>query len=448
MSDDHSRDRSKATQAGPLAGAGKPARRGPAARTMQGLPVMDPAQAQRIARAGISGRPPVTSPAAPPSSAPAPAATEHEKDRDSDTRYMEPPSEALGRAQTEAVLQVPQPVVRAPSASPPVPPAPLSPSAAERGPGLLGSTLHRAGRTHEPPVQAHAPAGPGLFSTSLSNMHDHEAPKPNAPRGPLTNNQAPEAWRDDVRRVAERSPAPPRPKVQPGPTASLRLKLDGDAYEEQPYRAPKSALPSVLLWLLVLGLAGGAAAYYVQGHGGVNAVIGRLRGLMQGTPTSAPAAAPAAEATQPTAPAAPPTAADQAQPPAAAAQPQQPAAAAAPPAEQPAQPPAAAAAPVAPPTAAGAEEARQLAHPDPPAAEAPTAPAKAPATAAPAKKAESKPRPEPKPKAPLRRQAPIVKVRPLDNTSTPPGNLDTPPTPPDMPYVPVPADPPAPDEPR
>ena len=488
MSDDNSRERplgtrspsAKATQAGVAPEKGP--KRGAAARTMIGLPVIDPTQAQRIARAGLSGRPPVSSAppervvhSAPPERvipAPVPAASqadEPEDQRDSDTRYMEPPSEVLGRAQTEVVPPLQQPFAHVPEAPPP-PVGPFSipvPPPPDPGPGLFGSTLQRAsgaGARAQPRVPPAANAGPGLISSSLHAMHDPEAPKPSAPRTSFSThqapnqapNQAPDAWRDDVRRMAERGPAQ-RPKVMPGPTASLRLKLEGDISEEQPYRAPKSALPGLLLWLLILGGLGAGAYFYAESQGGVTAVIERLRGAR------GPALAPGSTAPG-AVPAAPPTAAQQ---PAAApqvepsaAQPQQPAAA-------PAQAPAAAApgdpaaapptaAPTAPTAPTADDGARSLADPDPPQDTPSQAPAAAPPAAAnspatPTKAATpSKPKAQSKPKAsakPVRRSEPVVKVRPLEGSS-PSSPSAAPPAPPDMPYVPVPADPPAPDEPR
>ena len=405
---------------------------------------------------------------------------------DSDDRYMDPPSETHGVQQDELVRQLNEDTeARARVATPSHTP----------GQGLFGSTLrahtagparvdldHEARRyTRQQPddpylrdtVEAGDAGSVGLFQGALDHtvraqpIAAQAAVTTRPPPAPIGVRAAPEAWRDEVRRMVERAPSKgPGPAVpsapssqQPGgfggPSApggtggpgvpgsfkpSLRLKLDADVIEESAYRAPKSGLPKLLVWLVVLGLIGGGFWYFAESQGGVAGLIKRFNGSQPTLTTQDPqppgAAAPSAPTVDPSAaqPTAAPTAAAPSQPTAA----------------TPA--PAAAAQPTAPTQPSAAPQAAT--KPDEPAVTPPPAEqpkAEAPKAAAPAAKpTPAAPKPAaPKPARPVRTQQPVVKVRPIEAAPSAP-ETTAPPTPdhPDIPYVPMPGDPPAPDEPR
>jgi hypothetical protein len=349
---------------------------------------------------------------------------------------MEPPSEALARAQTQPAVQsiapargsFPLNLSRAPAAAPAVEPQraasarPFAPSA-------------------RPPQSV--PAARQTFHEQAPHAPQQRPTATVQARG--TSAQAPEAWRNAVRSMAERGGGAPGPASPPPTQAggnSLRLKLDVQGDEEEHYRGvPKSKLPGVLLWLIVLGLLIGGGAYYAEGHGGVGAIASRLHLFSEDEPEETPddAAPPAAAA--PSAAAAPtaaaPSAADPAgQAPPSAASPKAVVPAANPPAQQPNG--------LATPTE---ENARQLADPDPPGEQVGTKPVTKPAAST--KPAAAKPpakKPAPHASRPAVRHDPIVKVRDLEGAPAAPSS-SAPPEPPDMPYAP-PYDPPAPDEPR
>jgi hypothetical protein len=406
---------------------------------------------------------------------------------DSDDRYMDPPSETHGDERDELVRRLNEDAAaRARTAA-----APSYRPVQTPAQGLFGSTLraHTAGHARfEPAREAQrytrqqpdaAPGEPynggnvGLFQGALD--HTLQAPPVAAQAAAATRPQpppvggraaAPEAWRDEVRRMVERAPtnrpAPPAPSVpspqQPsgpsglggfggpggpsGPSVpgsskpSLRLKLDADAVEES-YRAPKSGLPKLLVWLAFLGLIGGGFAYFAQSQGGVAALIKRFSTAQPTLTTQDPQPPAAAASTAPTVDPNAPM--------------QQPPAAAVPAAEATQAPPQAAApAAVQPASAAPAPAAPQAAAKP---AEAPAAVPKPPADSPKAAEPQAaKPAPKPaapKPARPVRPQQPVVKVRPIESAPSAP-ETTAPPTPdhPDIPYVPMPGDPPAPDEPR
>ena len=284
---------------------------------------------------------------------------------------------------------------------------------------------------------------------------------PTPPGGPY-NSSAPESWRSAARNVAERS----KKSARPGPKSDsqhLHLKLDADSYDD--YRGvPKSRLPVIVLaFLLLLAVAGGGA-YWAQNHGGLAALASRLHLVPQaleppatppqdqdqplGTRNEGVAASPqpsangAAQALAgPANPASGPSAAPTAAQPSAAVQ-----AASKPPAEPtPAQ---AAATPQGEPRAPTAADsnAQALADPD--------APTEQPARTPPVQRTAARgatvtPQVKPaahKPSVPrtVVRHDPVIKIRDL----AAPQNLDAPPEPSGMPYVPAPSEPPAPDEPR
>jgi hypothetical protein len=402
---------------------------------------------------------------------------------DSDDRYMDPPSETDGVERDELVRRLNEE-----SAAHARPVAPSYRPVQTPGQGLFGSTLRA--HTSQPRVAPEREAqryslsqesiesgdagNVGLFQGALDHTLQAQpvaaATRPPPPPAPTGRGAAPEAWRDEVRRMVERAPtnrpgptAPSAPSApgpqQPtgpsgpsglggfgGPTGpsgpgipgsskpSLRLKLDADAVEES-YRAPKSGLPKLMVWLVILGLIGAGFAYFAQSQGGVAALIKRF-GTAQPTLITQDPQPPSAAA--PSAPTVDPNAAVQ-QPPAAAspgAAPTQPPPTAAPSAPQ----PASATAPAAPPqTAAKPAEPAAVAKPQPEAPKAAEQPAAKPAAAKPV---------APKPR-PVRPQQPVVKVRPIESAPSAP-DTTAPPTPdhPDIPYVPMPGDPPAPDEPR
>lgn len=401
---------------------------------------------------------------------------------ESDTRYMEPPSETHGVEREEMVRRL-RDDTEASAAR-----------AATGNHGLFGSTLRahtvqRAPLSANDDMQPQADEGdPGLFQVALDNTVRAQPvaapPISTRPPPPAAPSRAPEAWRDEVRRMVERAPSkgptssptgtpsqspgglggyggpntpggsslPPAPAHKP----SLRLKLDADAAEESAYRAPKSALPKVMMWLVILGMLGGGFWLYAESRGGVAALIQEAQG---GQPTlTAPAAEPA---TAPTAPvAADPGVA-----------PQQPSAAAAPaavPTQAPAQQPAATAQPSAAPVQrpspapttrpaapSGTAAANSTAAPSTPKAQ-PSATAPTPAAEAPEKNAEPAPAASPKAaalKAPprqVRPQQPVVKVRPIESapSASEPAAAPGAAEPLDIPYVPLPGDPPAPDDAR
>jgi hypothetical protein len=363
----------------------------PAARTVVGAPGAGPP----VARPGLSGRTPgqpedpiTLTGVAPPS----------EADRDGrtpDTLYMDAPSEIMIAAQT---------------------PTP-SPKAHVREPGYAATT---------PP------------------------PPPPPPQSPY-NASAPESWRSAARNVAERSKKSTRANPK-SDSQHLRLKLDGDSYDDFYRGVPKSRLPVVVLAFLLLLAAAGGGAYWAQDHGGLAALAARLHLTLQEKLATEPTAdqqlgsrneGVAANA-QPAAVAAAPTGADTMAQPGAAPAPQLPAAA-------PAQQPAKAAAPGATEAQAAAANrpsdtnARSLADPEMPGAEPPgaaeaskAAPAKAPVASKPAARRAP-------PARPVIRHDPVIQIRNLGGSSTP----GAPPEPSGTPYVPaVPIDPPAPDEPR
>jgi len=407
---------------------------------------------------------------------------------DSEDRYMDPPSETHGVERDEVVRQLSDDTdARARVATPSHTP----------GQGLFGSTL-RAHTTGHPRIDLDAEArhytrqqdddrdqrdehesepagGAGLFQGALDNtvraqpVAAQAAATTRPPPAPVAGRVAPEAWRDEVRRMVERAPskgpgpsapslpsAPSAPSSQlpgglGGPSApggaggpgipgsfkpSLRLKLDADAAEEVVYRAPKSALPKVLIWLVILGLVGGGLVLFADPKG----IAGLLKRFSAPEPTLTTQDPQPPAAAAPSAPTVDPSAAQQ--PPAAApstpATPTQPAAAATAPAAStaPAQP-SAAAQPAAQPTTTPPAVAQ-------PKAEAPKAAEPAAKPAAPVAKPAA-----PKPARPVRPQQPVVKVRPIESAPSSP-ETSAPPTPdhPDIPYVPMPGDPPAPDEPR
>ncbi|HET8937014.1 MAG TPA: hypothetical protein VFN67_26405 [Polyangiales bacterium] len=399
---------------------------------------------------------------------------------ESDTRYMEPPSETHGVERDELVRRLREDTEA---------------SAARGGTGhhgLFGSTLRAhtverapsSGYAHEEDMQPQAEAGdPGLFRAALDNTVRAQpvaaqqiSTRPPPPPAP---SRAPEAWRDEVRRMVERAPSkgptsshagppsqspggmggfggpntPGGSSLPPAPThkPSLRLKLDADVAEEQVYRAPKSALPKLLLWLVILGMLGGGFWLYAESRGGVAALIQQLQGgqptVTPQTPTPAlvtvdPAAAPQ----QPPAAAAPTAAAVPAQP--SGAPPTTPRAAA------PSGTPAAPSNTPAAPSSATAAPSGTAAAPSAPKAQAPSPPKAQPPsnqeqTAEPAPAAAPKPAAPKAPPRQVRPQQPVVKVRPIESapsTAEPaaPGAAE----PLDIPYVPLPGDPPAPDEAR
>jgi hypothetical protein len=461
---------------------------------------------------------------------------EHREHGEGEDRYMDPPSESHGvereqivqrlRAETEAsaaARSVPnERVARAES----LVSATAATGAVTGAQGLFGSTLrahtghgrfeaehgtelqrgrislrdpaeHGDQAEYNEPGSASRAAPAGLFQGALDHTVRAQPmaaqpvttrpPPPPAPAGPRA---APEAWRDEVRRMVERAPtkgpgpAPSAPSAhgaaQPqgsgyggnagagpsyggnpgagqsyggnagagqgyggGPSAppgsggpglpgtgkpSLRLKLDAGAVAvAESYRAPKSVLPKLIAWLLILGLIGGGLAVFAETQGGVAAVIKRLSGgkptlTTQETapPAQAPTAQPGVATQQPTAAAtaepqaAPPTAAPAAAPPV------QPAAA------KPAEP------------AAAPKEAAPVAQPQAPKAAEPK-PAAAPAAkpAAPAAKAP--------PRQVRPQQQPVVKVRPIESGSSQPSSAPPSPDGLDIPYVPMPDAPPEPE---
>jgi hypothetical protein len=360
--------------------------------------------------------------------------------------------------------------------------------------GLLAAALDHTQRAQ--PVAAPEPAYEPAFAapTPLRSMSAQPldapayAPPRSAPpepaRAPGSGSRAPESWRDEVRRMVERGPMKNPPPAPPGPSApsgsgghgqggggsygggggyggpggggggpggggptvpggpslqhkpSLRLQLDANNLEDV-YRTPKSVIPKLLFWLVILIVVGGATAYVV----GNDSLMGRSEPV---APTLEPAAAtPEATApgAQPPAATAPATTAPvQAAP---AANPSAAPAAAHPSAAAPTQPtaatPAATAAPAATPTQPAAADTAQPAAAEqvpekklePPVAAKPAAP-KAPVA----------------PKAPPRvvhRQEPVVKVRPIDApTSSAPAERGAAEPVDEPPYVPIPGDPPSP----
>jgi len=448
MSDDSEKDRryGKVTQAG-LGALPHPKKR-PDVRTVVGLPAVDAAAA---ARAGLfeRGESPVREERVQAVYGRR-ATSEHEREQESDTRYVDPPSELLGRAQTERVA----------TSGVPTPYLPQAPE-----PGLLGSALSSASEG----------SASGLYNAAMRG--ELSAPGSAAPRSPaprLTTSQAPEAWRNDMRRVAQRGPVPqanpahanraaaPTAAVTPraaavgqtsaqAPKASLRLKLDLGATDEIHYKGvPKSPLPKVLFWLLVVGGAAGGGAYYVSEHGGIDSVVSRLRGTGTGT-TPAPTLTTSTP-TGPATPNAPPSSTAPAGDDAPAAQPA--GTAATTPAQAPAQP---AAAPQAAPPSAPAAPSAAPAAPSAPAAVAdkPSGDAAKPAQPTAAKPARERAKPAAaaaKPKASKasspayvapRSQDSVLTVRPLGSG---PDLPIAPPDPSGASSVPMlPADPPPPE---
>jgi hypothetical protein len=427
MSDENSKDRRP--QRGPGRAATAP---GGAKRTMIGLPVSDPRVApDEPVRPGPSGQRPATPEAAPLPSPGNRPNTGLDDGYIADKLYMEPPSETFGRAPTHVAMPAPQ------HAPPPAHAAPPPREPEHAAPNFAATALRAAqaerGSGHNPAAAAlhgaqgergasHNPAGAALHAAQQTMQE-----RMPAPRTSFSNPSAPEAWRNDVRRMADRgtTQAPPRPTAVGN--ASLRLKLDSAEPDDPYHGVPKSRLPSVLLWLFALAGLGGAAAYWVDEQGGLVAARTRLEGLVSGhpiaPPTITPAAAPSAEA--------PPTAAEPTTPPPTAAEPTTP-----------------------PPTAAQAESAAQaLADPEPPTA-APAKPEPVQAEAKPKPPSEEKPKPvrASKPAAPtppahkVVRHQPVITVKPIGSSATPPSSA--PPEPAGTPYVPNIPEPPAPDEAR
>ena len=451
--------------------------RGPAARTMLGL---SPPQDLGAVRAGLSGHAPGRDQehdAAHARTDVHPAPAHDPSSYIADKLYMEPPSEVFARAQTQAA-----------SKAPPPPSPPLAAS------NVLGDTLHSADmRGHrEPHAPGQAPrfvddaleaashrerpaahAAPRFVDDALraaeprdkqaprfteeaaQTVHEHSQQRAPAPalRTSFGSTQAPEAWRNDVKRMAQRGAT--SVSGRPGPTASapgpgsLRLKLDATADDEDHYRGvPKSRIGAVLVWLLILGGIGAGAAYWFDSEGGVNAVVARVQAALQGKSTQpTPPLTPATPAvTEPAAQSAAPGAG--AQPPSAAAAPQPPSAASS--------QPSAANAPEAKPSHPQTEpiaqdkQARELADPssaEPPKAEEPKPSANdKPKPAAPEKAEKPKPAATPKvaarPVAP--RHEPIIKVKPMGSAGPAPSSGA--PDPLDVPYVPAVPDPPAPSD--
>jgi len=433
-------------------------------RTILGLPGLNPDGTPIGARPGLSGRTPEQAAhgaqhALPPSSRGA-ESEENLYDSVPDRTYMDPPSETFARAQTQRALDP----VRD-SAAPPIAAFSPQPPAAFSVPPPAAFSL--------PPASPRAATNPSTGAgTGTSDPAGRAARSGSA--------QAPEAWRNAVRNMANSArPAPPeRGSSAVTSTPGLRLKLDPDSEDDRhPNGVPKSRLPGVLMWLLLLAAVGGGGAYWVDGQGGVDAVVARFRGgpaqpeQVPGaepsgalTPTgavppnaltgAAPAGAtPLSAAT--TQSAAPPSAAgaQPATPPLAANT--QPGVAATTPSGQVNAVPGAAAAI---PSAEADQAARALADPEPP-SEATTKPTSTeptgkagsadkldrPAATATAAKPTKAP-PHRAPERPITRHEPVVQIRDLNSQSARRG---APPEPPDMPYVPpVPADPPSPDEPR
>jgi hypothetical protein len=431
-------------------------KRGVAARTMVGL---SPPQPQDFAAISASsgGHAPGHEPERDPAHArteATPAPVHDPSSYIADKLYVEPPSEVFARAQTQAASK----------AAPPAPP----PSAAGNA---FSDTLHAADmRGHrEPPPQGpsfvddalHAAAhrdrpAPRFTEEAAQTMHEHSQPR--APQPALRTSfgpaQAPEAWRNDVKRMAQRGGT--NVSVRPGPTSStppgpgsLRLKLDAAADDEDHYRGvPKSRVGAVLAWLVILCGIGAGAAYWFDAEGGVSAVVARVQAVLQGK-----SAQPAVVQQPPSATAPAAAAGAAAQPPSAATAQQRPSGATQPGATA---QPSAASAPEAKTSAARAaqdEQARELADPSsagaPKAQEAkPDAKVKQPKAAAPAKpekvekpKHAAAPKPA-KPAKPAARREPIIKVKPMSSAAPPPSS--GPPAPLDVPYVPAIPDPPAP----
>jgi hypothetical protein len=350
----------------------------------------------------------------------------HFDDVESDTRYMEPPSEthSLPREQPEPE-------------------------------GLLSSTLD----PYQSPARDELPRtgrDAGLFGATLNHSMAPESQRAQAAATLGASARAPEAWRDEVRRMVDRAPPKSPAPNAPGTKPSLRLKLESDPVEDS-YRPPKSVLPKLLMLLAIVAALGGGAAVYMSshpgpdGHSGISALIERFTG------DAKPALAPAPNAVgQPETPGV--------QPPPSAAAPNPPTDTPAPTLQaKPGTP--SADSPVSPqPATAAPQRALDLADPEPPTAAAPAsqqAQAQPPAAAAaiqPSPKAAlSAPKQKPKAAAaaahstarpPARHQEPVVKVRAIDAPNANAASSAEPPDPTGVPYVPVPYDPPAPDEPR
>jgi hypothetical protein len=405
MSDENSKNRRP--QRGPGRAATAP---GGAKRTMIGLPISDPRRnaddPQDPARPGH--RPATSDTVAQPGKP-------HGGLDDgyiADKLYMEPPSETFGRAPTHAAIPAPQ------HAAPAAHAVPAEPEP-ERAPNFAAGAL-RAAQVER--GTGHNPAGTALHAAQQTVQE-----RIPAPRTSFSSPPAPEAWRNDVRRMADRGTTSQIPRPAAAGNASLRLKLDSAEPDDHYRGVPKSSLPSVLLWLFLLAGAAAAAAYWVDAQGGLVAARTRLESLVSGHPVPAPTVAaptpPTAE-TSPSAPATPPPSA-------------------APTATTTTTPPTAAATPT---QAQGENAAQALADPEPPTA-APSKPEPA--------HAEAKPKPEEKPKpaaakpaapAPPRRvvrHEPVLTVKPMGSSAAPPSNA--PPEPAGTPFVPN-MEPPAPDD--
>jgi len=250
------------------AGAARAARD---ARTVLGIPVVDP---NAVAPMQQSERPYPAHPAAPPSppapppapprraapvqsghtvhmgsatrvappvqaQAPAPpnsaARARSNQSQAYNTLYVEPPSDELGTANTDELP----------------------------GPG----PMHMGGAPDATYGMPPMPAEPQAYP-NYQDYQDYAPPPPppgHSPRQP--------AWNEDMRRVIRQAPTM---RVSPREARrGLRLNLDdGEAayFEEDDLRGarvPKSPLPRLLKWMLILGLFGGGA-YYVQTHGGID----------------------------------------------------------------------------------------------------------------------------------------------------------------------------------
>ncbi|HEY2733871.1 MAG TPA: hypothetical protein VGI70_07795 [Polyangiales bacterium] len=362
-----------------------------------------------------------------------------------DKQYMEPPSEAFGRAPTQQQTALPEPPLRH---------EPRAPSWQDE----LAGRANPYGATSKQAVRPASSLPPS-------------APEP--PRPSPYSATAPEAWREAARNVADRaktaavtpqasfatatrspgSSMSPRPPAPPRgePAGSLRLKLDADeveGYDEHYKGVPKSRLPAVLLVFLILLIAAGGGAYWAEEHGGLASVaarlhLGPLSELLGGSAASAPAFTP-----PPSAAGTPPPSAAGTPPPSAAST--SAAKTSTPTDHAPSPPPSAASATKAEATTDDQAAARALAEPDMPAADAAQANAKpndsSVAKAEPAAKHPAKTAPHHAAPKPIVHHDPVLKIREVGAQSATPG---TPPEPSDTPYIPTPIEPPPPpDEPR
>lgn len=464
MSDEKSNDKPHAKPRAPGRAATAP---GSAKRTMVGLPISDPRaqyQANQESGGGHDKRPGHGGyrPAEPDAEPLKPRLTVDDG-YVADKLYMDPPSESFGRAPTHVAISAPPPAAQQVAQVPAREPSPEPP----RGPNLAASAL-RAAQGGGTPERS---GGPNFASAALhaaqQTIHENLSQRAPAPRTSFANPAAPDAGRADVRRMADRGgPATSaanaghagnqRPGSSNQANPNLRLKLDMATDEEHYRGVPKSRLPRMLLWLLIIGGAAGGA-YWATTEGGIEVVRARVEALIHGrgaaapqVPGSPPADQSAAQPNEAVPPAAAAQQTRETQQTPAGATPQPSAAEANPPAQAPGQ---AAQAARAPQASKEQDEraARELADPEPPSeAAAAQAPAK------PTEKPTEKPKPTPpaaaakpsKPSPPAHRPVrnPVISVKPIGSAAPPP---NAPPEPAGTPYVPsVPIDPPAPDEPR